>query len=197
MADPKDFSNPFWRRAPRVGGTRGMQKKSAASQPYYGIDMVIGGLGTISARSKTRTQLEFIVKPGNPADQPTLKLTITKSDCLLYMKDKDSEKFKEVDVQYPKGKKSACLNIPDDTPDNDDLTVYWISVDRSNKRFRYGQHLTNVSLTYLNAELDGKKPMDKWMDTLKSTDVTEGEQVIHALTSFLCRFISNSLVRET
>ncbi|PLB35239.1 cysteine dioxygenase [Aspergillus candidus] len=179
MAAPEDFSNPFWtptrQEAPQEGPEGGAKKQYSSIQPIYGIAMDIGGLGTISARSKTMTLLEFIVNPESPGSQPTLKLTITPSSCVLQMRDKYSESFKDVPhVVYPKQPPAARLN----TLSKKDPTVYWISVDRSNKRFRYGQHLTNFSLTYLDVGLNGDKPFPNWMDTLTSTDVfQDGDSV--------------------
>lgn len=154
--------------------------------------MDIGGLGTISARSKTMELLEFIVNDKDK--QPTLKLTITPSKCVLQMRDKSSGKYEDVpNVVYPKQPAAACLNTLSKT----DLTVYWISVDRSNKRFRYGQHLTNFSLTYLDVGLDGDKPFPNWMDTLKSTDVHEDGHVSHAPPSSNYWISNNSPDRKS
>ena len=183
MADPEHFTNPFW--APEPDGI------ISGHVPYSSIEMTIGGLGTIAVRSKPARTLEFIVRSSGP-DLPTLKLTVTAESCVLQMKDADSKEFSPIRVveyltepsvseapmklpyvYYPKQPASAYLNVQS----KKDPTVYWISVDRSNKRFRYGQHLTNASLTYLEAHFDGNKPSEQWMDQLKSTEIQQDGRV--------------------
>lgn len=191
MAAPEDFNNPFWTpalpQAPQEGLEGESRKQYTFIQPIYRISMDIGGLGTISARSNTMTLLEFIVNDKD--NQPTLKLTITPSTCVLQMREKSSGIYQDVpNVVYPKQLAAACLN----TLSKKDPTVYWISVDRSNKRFRYGQHLTNFSLTYLDVGLDGNKPFANWMDTLESTDVNQDGEVSHAPPSSNYRIANNS-----
>ncbi|GMG08906.1 unnamed protein product [Aspergillus oryzae] len=185
MADAEHFTDPFWAPEPDEILSGGVP--CSYNAPTASIEMTIGGLGTIAVRSKTTGQLEFIVRSAGP-DSPTLKLTVTAESCVLQMKDNDSEPFRDIPVieyraetrksegpkklpyvYYPKQPESAYLNVRS----KKDPTVYWISVDRSNKRFRYGQHLTNASLTYLEAHFDGDRPSKQWMDQLKSTQILQ------------------------
>ncbi|KAE8327221.1 RmlC-like cupin domain-containing protein [Aspergillus sergii] len=190
MADPEHFTNPFW--DPEPDEILSGRIPYSSIEPAAGIEMTIGGLGTIAVRSKTTGTLEFIVRSAGP-DLPTLKLTVTAESCVLQMKDNDSKPFRDIPViefptepresegpkklpyiYYPKQPESAYLNVQSKT----DPTVYWISVDRSNKRFRYGQHLTNASLTYLEAHFDGDRPSKQWMDQLKSTEIQQNGREI-------------------
>lgn len=189
MADAEHFTDPFWAPEPDEILSGGVP--CSYNAPTASIEMTIGGLGTIAVRSKTTGQLEFIVRSAGP-DSPTLKLTVTAESCVLQMKDNDSEPFRDIPVieyraetrksegpkklpyvYYPKQPESAYLNVRS----KKDPTVYWISVDRSNKRFRYGQHLTNASLTYLEAHFDGDRPSKQWMDQLKSTQILQNGRV--------------------
>ncbi|RAQ51229.1 hypothetical protein AFGD_003717 [Aspergillus flavus] len=190
MADAEHFTDPFWAPEPDEILSGGVP--CSYNAPTASIEMTIGGLGTIAVRSKTTGQLEFIVRSAGP-DSPTLKLTVTAESCVLQMKDNDSEPFRDIPVieyraetrkseghkklpyvYYPKQPESAYLNVRS----KKDPTVYWISVDRSNKRFRYGQHLTNASLTYLEAHFDGDRPSKQWMDQLKSTQILQNGREI-------------------
>lgn len=179
MAHPDQMNNPFWvPEQDEVPSVAVPYASSSGPQASVGVDMIIKGLGTIAARSKTTGTLEFIVR----ADEfnPTLKLTVTRNTCELVMKKKDTDDFKKVDeidpsskVCYPKELDAACLNTKAKDP-----TVYWISIDRSNKRFRYGQHLTNVSLTYLEKTFeDADEESKKWMNKLSSTEILQDGRV--------------------
>lgn len=138
-------------------------------------------------KSRKPGKLEFIVSSDEL--NPTLKLTITRNTCELAIKKKDTDDFKEIEeidpsnmVYYPKQPKSAYLHIRQvNDPSKKiiyDPTVYWISIDRSNKRFRYGQHLTNASLTYLEAHFkDANEESKNWMNKLSSTEVLQEGRV--------------------
>ncbi|PNP85177.1 hypothetical protein FNYG_01406 [Fusarium nygamai] len=150
-----------------------------------GIDFAVGGLGTIAAKADSpKESVTFTIRPEKRKEQPTLKLEITKTDCILSKKDKDADKFvaykekltvepgeersKFYDVVvFPKGKRSALL---------DTLTekaTYWISVDRSNARIRYGQSLINNSMTFMEIQFEKEEEKAAWMDHLVSTEVEQ------------------------
>lgn len=163
MAHPDYFNDPFW--IPPVDSDIAV---TGGEQLYVGIEMKMGGLGTIAAKTaQPKTSLKFIIRPQDKTKQPTLKLEITKNTCNLYKVDPTSG-TEEIKCEFPKGKKSAYLNVA-----TKDETVYWISVDRSNGRFRYGQHLTNASMTYLQFVFKEKG----WMNNLKTTDVYKDDKV--------------------
>ncbi|KAM3553511.1 hypothetical protein ARSEF4850_006890 [Beauveria asiatica] len=157
MASPSHFFDPF-RTPPSV--------IKAPNSPGK-TPMLVGGLGTISAKSNAKNSIKFIVHSSDPSTQPTLTLDITGASCVLSKRDNDSVPDQEVaDCKFPKGKASAYLNVAS----KKDPTVYWISVDRSNARFRYGQHFTNVSMTFLQKDFGNDH---KWMDNLRITDIVQ------------------------
>ncbi|KAF5026357.1 hypothetical protein F66182_1565 [Fusarium sp. NRRL 66182] len=188
MADPSHFSDPFWsppqsRVSTHLGqGEILLTSFSSLERTTVGIDFVVGGLGTIAAKpDPPRESLTFTLQPKDPKTQPTVKLDITEKNCLLSRRETDAAPFIDIPevirfypdrersqyfdhVMFPKGKKSALLN--DWTSDK---TVYWISVDRSNARIRYGKHLVNNSMTFM--EIQFVKENAKWMKDLSSTNV--------------------------
>lgn len=165
-----------------------------------GVNFRIGGLGTISVKSELPEQnLTFTIHPEDPDTQPTLKLEITRDDCILKKRENGSDVYKRIPecpnydpeekdrskyfnkVMFPKGKASALLDVS-----SSDKTTYWISVDRSNARIRYGQHLTNNSMTFMEILFDPEKA--GWMDHLASTKVSRDNNVRHrTLLAFACR----------
>ena len=188
MAHPDQMNNPFWvPEQDEVPSVAVPYSSSSGLQASVGVDMVTKGLGAIAARSKTTGTLEFIVRADK--SNPTLKLTVTRNTCELVMKKQDTDDFKKVDeidssskVSYPKGPKAACLNTKAKDP-----TVYWISIDRSNKRFRYGQHLTNASLTYLEKTFeDADEESKKWMNKLSSTEILQDGRVNNLTSHPIC-----------
>ncbi|KAM3426860.1 hypothetical protein MY4824_009784 [Beauveria thailandica] len=157
MASPSHFYDPF-RTPPSV--------IKAPNSPGK-TPMLVGGLGTISAKSNAKESIKFIVHSSDPSTQPTLTLDITGASCVLSKRDNDSVPYQKVaDYKFPKGEASAYLNVAS----KKDPTVYWISVDRSNGRFRYGQHFTNVSMTFLQKDFGNDH---KWMDNLRITDIAQ------------------------
>jgi hypothetical protein len=170
MADPDYFSDPF-RTSPLDG--------LSPNEPLAGITLKVGGLGTIATKAGLpKESISFTMRSEQPKTQPTLTLKITRTGCVLYKRDTDSGTDKPVaGCEYPKGEKAAYLN----TATKDD-TVYWISVDRSNHRFRYGQHLTNASMTYLQVVFEEKT--SSWMDKLKTTDV-EADGIVSPHLSYI------------
>ncbi|RBQ72284.1 hypothetical protein FVER14953_07598 [Fusarium verticillioides] len=210
MADPSHFADPFWEPLDQIPVELGTQPQISPFKPAnlllsstssswkttpVGIDFAVGGLGTIAAKADSPKEcVTFTIRPEKRKEQPTLKLEITKTDCVLSKKDKDADKFvaykekltfkpgedrsKAYDlVTFPKGKASALL---------DTLTkkaTYWISVDRSNARIRYGQSLANNSMTFMEiqfkkeevkeGEKEKEKEKDFWMDHLVSTEVEQ------------------------
>lgn len=185
MADPIHFGDPFW--SPNESMSNGNAPSNyngsdLVASPVAGIQMRIGGLGTIAARSKPTGSLKFIVRSADTKTQPTLTLEITDKSCILYKRDDDSKKDEKVPgCEFPKGEASAYLNLQSTV----DPTVYWISVDRSNARLRYGQHLTNASMTYMQVLFD--KKTSKWMDNLKFTDVLQDDKVSSVLEHVFLR----------
>ncbi|KAJ4180116.1 hypothetical protein NW755_011965 [Fusarium falciforme] len=220
MADPSQFSDPFWSplsdsssyelasasvsyktslwnlvrnrfsrlATPDVASPKGAVSHTNSSLPSsdqtVGVNFRIGGLGTISVKSELPEQnLTFTIHSENPDTQPTLKLEITRDDCILKKRENDSDVYKRIpeclnldpeerdrskyfnQVMFPKGKTSALLDVS-----SSDKTTYWISVDRSNARIRYGQHLTNNSMTFMEVLFDPAKA--GWMDHLASTKVS-------------------------
>jgi hypothetical protein len=197
MADPSHFTDPFWEPQDQIPAESDAQPQAS---PYktanllcslssswettpVGVEFVVGGLGTIAAKATSPEEgVTFTIRPQDRKKQPTLKLEITKTDCVLSKKEKDANKFVKYDeklkfepgeernkfndvVMFPKGKASALL---------DTLTkkaTYWISVDRSNARIRYGQHLVNNSMTFM--EIQFVKEKAAWMDNLVSTEVEQ------------------------
>lgn len=171
-----------------------------------GVKFKIGGLGTISAKCELpETSLTFTIHPENSDTQPTLKLEITKDDCILKKRENDSGAYERIPesldlnpevrdrskyfdkVMFPKGKASALLDVS-----SSDKTTYWISVDRSNARIRYGQHLTNNSMTFMEVLFDPEKA--DWMDHLASTKVSRDNNV---RLQTLLPFASRKLTRYT
>ncbi|SCV37099.1 uncharacterized protein FFB14_06422 [Fusarium fujikuroi] len=202
MADPSHFADPFWEpqekipveldAQPQISPFKPANLLSSISSSWrtipVGIDFAVGGLGTIAAKADSpKESVTFIIRPEKRKEQPTLKLEITKTDCILSKKEKDANKFvaykekltfkpgedrsKSYDlVMFPKGKVSALL---------DTLTkqaTYWISVDRSNARIRYGQSLINNSMTFMEIQFEKKNAA--WMDNLVSTEVEQDESPI-------------------
>ncbi|KAM3450001.1 hypothetical protein MY3296_006462 [Beauveria thailandica] len=133
MASPSHFFDPF-RTPPSV--------IKAPNSPGK-TPMLVGGLGTISAKSNAKESIKFIVHSSDPSTQPTLTLDITGASCVLSKRDNDSVPYQKVaDYKFPKGEASAYLNVAS----KKDPTVYWISVDRSNGRFRYNVLPVTVDL---------------------------------------------------
>ncbi|KAG5658009.1 hypothetical protein KAF25_006960 [Fusarium avenaceum] len=193
MADPSHFSDIFWEPPktlvavqpdfpPTGDGEVLLTTFSSLERATAGVDFMVPGLGTIAAKpDPPETSLAFTIRPVNPKTQPTLTLTITKGNCVLSRREKDSEKdipFEELidfeedkerstyvnKVMFPKGKLSAVLS-----PLTTDKTAYWISVDRSNARIRYGKYLINNSMTFM--EIQFVKKEAAWMENLSSTEV--------------------------
>jgi hypothetical protein len=207
MADPSHFADPFWEPQDQIPVALYSQPQISPFKPAdllysissslettpVGIKFAVGGLGTIAAKANSpKESVTFTIRPEKRKEQPTLKLEITKNDCVLSKKDKDADDFvayeekltfkpgedrsKSYDfVTFPKGKRSALL---------DTLTkkaTYWISVDRSNGRIRYGQSLVNNSMTFMEIQFEkeevkeGEKEKEKdfWMDHLVSTEVEQ------------------------
>ncbi|KAF5588388.1 cysteine dioxygenase [Fusarium pseudocircinatum] len=197
MADPSHFADPFWEpqdqipveldAQPQVSPFKPANLLSSISPSWkttpVGIDFAVGGLGTIAAKADSpKESVTFTIRPEKRKEQPTLKLEITETNCVLSKKEKDADKFvaykekltfepgeernKFYDVvMFPKGKRSALL---------DTLTkraTYWISVDRSNARIRYGQSLINNSMTFMEIQFEKEKAA--WMDHLVSTEVEQ------------------------
>ncbi|KAI8711932.1 Cysteine dioxygenase [Fusarium sp. LHS14.1] len=228
MADPSQFSDPFWsapsdnllymkassdfssskfpwnlvparfsRQAtspvvkPVSGAvSNGINYSLASLDQTVGVKFRIGGLGTISVKCDLpEKSLIFTIHPENSETQPTLKLEITKDDCILKKRENDSGAYERIPesldlnpevrdrskyfdkVMFPKGKASALLDAM-----SSDKTTYWISVDRSNARIRYGQHLTNNSMTFMEILFDPEKA--DWMDHLASTKVSRDNNPI-------------------
>ncbi|KAM3551234.1 hypothetical protein MY1884_007826 [Beauveria asiatica] len=133
MASPSHFFDPF-RTPPSV--------ITAPNSPGK-TPMLVGGLGTISAKSNAKNSIKFIVHSSDPSTQPTLTLDITGASCVLSKRDNDSVPDQKVaDCKFPKGEASAYLNVAS----KKDPTVYWISVDRSNARFRHNDLPVTVDL---------------------------------------------------
>ncbi|KAF5003515.1 hypothetical protein FDECE_9938 [Fusarium decemcellulare] len=202
-AHPSRFNDPFW-EAPQAlaspqpevsapakngNGKALFASFSSLERSVSDTKFVVGGLGTISVKSALpREQLTFIVQSQDPKTQPTVTLKITRDNCILSKRDNDSEENKPIPevldfswdkerseyfdkVTFPKGKPSSFLNTL-----TTDKTTYWISVDRSNARIRYGQHLTNNSMTFMEIQFTADKA--KWMKHLSSTDIyRDGETV--------------------
>jgi hypothetical protein len=193
MADPSHFSDIFWEPPkplvaaqpdvpPSDNGEVLLTTFYSLERSTAGVDFLVPGLGTIAAKpDPPETSLTFTIRPANPKTQPTLTLKITKSDCVLSKRKTDSEKdvpFEELlsfegdkerstyvnKVMFPKGKLSALLS-----PLTTDKTAYWISVDRSNARIRYGKYLINNSMTFM--EIQFVKKEAEWMESLSSTEV--------------------------
>ncbi|KAF5268052.1 hypothetical protein FOXYS1_1066 [Fusarium oxysporum] len=197
MADPSHFTDPFWEPQDQIPAESDAQSQvspfktanllysisSSWETTPVGIDFAVGGLGTIAAKATSpKKGVTFTIRPEKRDEQPTLKLEITKDNCVLSKKEKDADEFVAYKeklkfepgeernkfndfVMFPKGKASALL---------DTLTTkatYWISVDRSNARIRYGQHLINNSMTFM--EIQFKKEKAAWMDNLVSTEVEQ------------------------
>ncbi|KAG5789183.1 hypothetical protein H9Q69_011764 [Fusarium xylarioides] len=202
MADPSHFADPFWEPQHQIPVELDTQPQVSPFKPAnllhsissswrttaVGIDFAVGGLGTIAAKADSpKESVTFTIRPEKRKEQPTLKLEITKTDCVLSKKDKDADKFvaykekltfepgedrnKFPDfVMFPKGKTSALL---------DTLTkkaTYWISVDRSNARIRYGQSPINNSMTFMEIQFNKEKAA--WMDNLVSTEVDQDDSPI-------------------
>ncbi|KAM0228270.1 hypothetical protein ACHAP5_011989 [Fusarium lateritium] len=72
---------------------------------------------------------------------------------------------------FSKGKRSALLS-----PLTTDKTTYWISVDRSNARIRYGKYLINNSMTFM--EIQFVKKDAEWMENLSSTEVDRDDSPV-------------------
>ncbi|RGP66306.1 cysteine dioxygenase type i [Fusarium sporotrichioides] len=200
MADPSHFSDIFWEppkalvaaqpdpASPKNGEVL-LTTFYSLERSTVGIDFLVPGLGTIAAKPHPpEMNLTFTIRPTHPETQPTLTLKITKSDCVLSKREKDSEKdvpFEELlsfrgdkerstyvnKVMFPKGKLSALLN-----PLMTDKTAYWISVDRSNARIRYGKYLINNSMTFM--EIQFVKQDAVWMENLSSTEVDRDGSVV-------------------
>lgn len=197
MADPSHFSDPFWSppparpsALPQKGELMFVANTSWQSlDQTVGVELKVGGLGTISAKSELpEKSLMFTINSENPKTQPTLTLEVTKDDCILKKREKDSDGYKRIpelldldpevrdrskytdQVMFPKGKPSALLDAS-----SLDKTTYWISVDRSNARIRYGKYLTNNSMTFMEILFDPKKA--EWMKHLNSTDVYRDDNV--------------------
>ncbi|KAF4337730.1 cysteine dioxygenase [Fusarium beomiforme] len=196
MADPSHFTDPFWEPQAQIPAESDLNQVSAYKTANFlysttssletipaKIDFVVGGLGTIAAKAYSPEEsITFTIRSQDRKKQPTLKLEITKDDCILSKKEKDADKFVRYEeklkfepgeerskfnnvVMFPKGKSSALL---------DKLTkkaIYWISVDRSNARIRYGQSLINNSMTFMEIQFEKEKAA--WMDTLTSTEVEQ------------------------
>lgn len=173
MAKPVNFFDPF-ATSPPVSEMPGVPET---------VVMAIGGLGTISVKSQATKSIQYIVHPSDPAKQPTLTLTVTEKSCVLYKRDSDSGSDEVVSgCTFPKGVASAYLNVASKV----EPTVYWISVDRSNGRFRYGQHFTNASMTFLEKDF-GKD--HAWMDNLVKTDITQDDEVSNTPATMPCRIL--------
>ncbi|EXA31151.1 hypothetical protein FOQG_09092 [Fusarium oxysporum f. sp. raphani 54005] len=202
MADPSHFTDPFWEPQDQIPAESNAQPQvspfktanllysisSSWETTPVRINFAVGGLGTIAAKATSpKKGVTFTIRPKKGDEQPTLKLEITKDNCVLSKKEKDADEFVAYKeklkfepgeernkfndfVMFPKGKASALL---------DTLTTkatYWISVDRSNARIRYGQHLINNSMTFM--EIQFKKEKAAWMDNLVSTEVEQdGSQI--------------------
>ncbi|KAF4493861.1 Cysteine dioxygenase [Fusarium agapanthi] len=197
MADPSHFTDPFWEPQDQIPVELDAQPQISPFKPAnllysissssetipVGIKFAVGGLGTIAAKADSPTEsVVFTIRPEKRKEQPTLKLEITKTDCVLSKKDKDADKFVAYKekltfgpaeerrkfhdlVMFPKGKTSALLDTLTKRP------TYWISVDRSNARIRYGQSLINNSMTFMEIQFDKEKAA--WMDNLVSTEVEQ------------------------
>ncbi|RMJ04682.1 hypothetical protein CDV36_014642 [Fusarium kuroshium] len=166
-------------------------KSLGASDDTVGVTLKIGGLGTISARSELpKTNLKFTIGPKDHNAKPILVLTVTKQECIFEKLKLNSDEYETLEefpgpepeeedrskyfnkFWFPKGKPSALLNEP-----ASDKTTYWISVDRSNARIRYGQHLLNNSMTFMEVLFD---PNDAdWMTFLSSVKVYRDDIRIH------------------
>ncbi|KAF4954455.1 hypothetical protein FGADI_5234 [Fusarium gaditjirri] len=199
MADPSHFTDPFWEpqdQIPAESDTQPQVSPPKTANLLYsissswettpvGIDFAVGGLGTIAAKADSpKESVTFTIRPEKRKEQPTLKLEITKTDCVLSKKDKDADKFvaykekltfgpdeernKAYDlVMFPKGKEVAFLDKWTEK------ATYWISVDRSNARIRYGQHLINNSMTFMEIQFEKEEEKAAWMDNLVSTEVEQ------------------------
>ncbi|KAF9783046.1 hypothetical protein IL306_010588 [Fusarium sp. DS 682] len=194
MADPSHFTDPFWEPHPAQSDTQPQAGPFKTANFLYsttssletipaGIDFVVGGLGTIAAKAYSPQEgITFTIRSQDRKTQPTLKLEITKDNCILSKKEKDADKFVPYQekvkfeageersklsnvVMFPKGKASALLDTLSKK------ATYWISVDRSNARIRYGQSLVNNSMTFM--EIQFKKKDAAWMDTLATTEVEQ------------------------
>ncbi len=168
-AKPVHFFDPFG-TSPSAGEAPNAPENAPGFTPMF-----VGGLGTMSAKSKAQKSIKYIVSPSDPAAQPTLTLEVTATSCVLSQRDNDSQKDQPVPgCTFPKGAASAYLNLAS----KKDPTVYWISVDRSNSRFRYGQHYANASMTFLEKNFDKEQ---KWMGNLVKTDITQDDTVSNDL----------------
>ncbi|KAK5991267.1 hypothetical protein PT974_09547 [Cladobotryum mycophilum] len=110
------------------------------------------GLGTVILRSRVQSALTFTVRPRSQ-NSKTFILEITRKQCKLYIKDPELDEKQVVDgYTFPKFAEYAYLN-----PSRKDPTVYWISIDRVNSRFRYEDVEWMSELEYVEIEHDQSK----------------------------------------
>ncbi|KAF4432140.1 Cysteine dioxygenase [Fusarium acutatum] len=216
MADPSHFADPFWEPQDQIPVELDAQPQISPFKPAnllhsissswettpVGINFAVGGLGTISAKADSPEEsVTFTIRPEKRKEQPTLKLEITKNDCVLSKKNKDADKFvaykekltfepgeernKFYDVvMFPKGKASALL---------DTLTekaTYWISVDRSNARIRLASTEVEQDGSPISNEDIKYKPQPVTVD-LPPVVIPESEMTLEILEKMTAMTFAN------
>ncbi|KAJ5525311.1 hypothetical protein N7494_011961 [Penicillium frequentans] len=171
MADPIHFADPFWedpsgRSAPKKSFEHGRISFAAlSSRPIHTADLDIVGQGTIAVKSKTTKTIEITVS--THYSDPMLILRITQKDAVFYKKSGDEEVLTSKAV-----KNEGSLYIEEVAPD--DGTVYWLSIDRSNRILRYGKYYTWNALTLREVELNANS--GKWLENLTNVQVKDGSE---------------------
>ncbi|ENH66871.1 Cysteine dioxygenase [Fusarium oxysporum f. sp. cubense race 1] len=145
MADPSHFTDPFWEPQDQIPAESNAQPQvspfktanllysisSSWETTPVRINFAVGGLGTIAAKATSpKKGVTFTIRPKKGDEQPTLKLEITKDNCVLSKKEKDADEFVAYKeklkfepgeernkfndfVMFPKGKASALLELPE------------------------------------------------------------------------------------
>ncbi|KAK0707799.1 RmlC-like cupin domain-containing protein [Lasiosphaeris hirsuta] len=128
------FSDPF--SSPKAYG---LNKGNAAI-----IDLPVVGQGTVAVRAKVRESLSIKVK--RDATE-SLHLRIGLGNISISIQDKKGEHHLDWSNLKTVDDRASLLN-----PKR--ITTYWLSIDKVNRRLRYGKHFLNKSMTLLESDLN-------------------------------------------
>ncbi|KAK6504449.1 hypothetical protein TWF506_002646 [Arthrobotrys conoides] len=167
MADALDFCNPFWEKPKFKKTTLAMSSRISDLASIGIAALAIDGKGTIAVKSWSTDSVEFRVKQTGDTPYPILVLKITNSTVSFSQEDKDGNATPLIDESVrPEGNPYVPTIAPKDG------TVYWLSVDRSNRVLRYGKHYTCKALTLMEVKLDSQ--LDLWLEHLGPVEVDDG-----------------------
>jgi hypothetical protein len=185
MATPEQFFDPFFSHKVSGGLTDGKDD----------LGLPVTGQGTIAIQTNAKDLLNIQVRT-DTMGAPSLNLEIGSKEWKLFYQGVSGTVDMSPFVLRTKSEQDCWLR------QDQDPTVYWLSLDNNNGRLRYGKWFTNTSMVLLELNLKhlfvnpaegdsmvwNNPDRDAWLEGLKDVTVTADQ--VELTVSSLCAFFN-------